>query len=169
MVAWMGIGRLQPHEKIWPGSPSTLRHRLDKVLLKLGLPIKMTNQQKPLTLASFRPGGATYLISLTESAEVVRRRGRWVSLKVMDIYLQEVAAATFMTDIPDSSRQLILTAMEAFTTVLQESIRFFNARFPEKVWNLLFQQQAHEVTSTGSEGQTGAKCQKGHVSTTHQA
>ena len=109
MVAWMGIGRLQPHEKIWPGSPSTLRHRLDKVLLKLGLPIKMTNQQKPLTLASFRPGGATYLISLTESAEVVRRRGRWVSLKVMDIYLQKVSAATFMTDIPDTSRQMILT------------------------------------------------------------
>ena len=157
MVAWIGIGRLQPHEKIWPGSPSTLRHRLDKVLLKLGLPIKMTNQQKPLTLASFRPGGATYLISLTESAEVVRRRGRWVSLKVMDIYLQKVSAATFMTDIPDTSRQMILTAMEAFTTVLQESIRFFNARFPEKVWNLLFQQQAHEVTLTGSEEQSAKK------------
>ena len=49
-VAWIGIGRLKPHEHIWPCSPSTLRHRLDKVLAKLGLPTKMVNKQKPLTL-----------------------------------------------------------------------------------------------------------------------
>lgn len=97
-VAWMGIGKLMPRERIWPSSPSTLRHRLDKVLSKLGLPTKMVNKQKPLTLASFRPGGAIYLIGLTESSELVRRRGRWISLKVMDIYLQEVAASTFMRE-----------------------------------------------------------------------
>lgn len=84
-VAWMGIGMLKKHEPIWPSSPSTLRHRLDKVLSKLGLPTKVENKKKLLTLASFRPGGATFLIGLTESAELVRRRGRWVSVKVMDI------------------------------------------------------------------------------------
>ena len=136
-IAWIGLGRLKPHEKVWPGSPSTLRHRLDKVLTWLGLPIKVVNQQKPLTLASFCPGGATYLIGLTESAELVRRRGRWLSWKVMDIYLQEVAASTFMTDIPT-----ILTAMENFESVLQLSVKFFNSGFPEKAWNLLFKQHA---------------------------
>ena len=46
---------------IWPGSSSTLRHRLDKILARLGLPTKTANQQKPLTLASFGPGGSLVL------------------------------------------------------------------------------------------------------------
>ena len=121
-VAWIGLGRLKPHEKVWPGSPSTVRHRLYKVLTRLGLPIKVVNQQKPLTLASFGPGGATYLIGLTESAELVRRRGRWLLLKVMDIYLQEVAASAFVTDIHEDTRATILTAMENFEALLQLSV-----------------------------------------------
>lgn len=62
-VAWIELGKLKPHELIWPFSLSTRRHRLDKTLLKLGLPIKTVKNEKPLTLASFRPGGTTYLIN----------------------------------------------------------------------------------------------------------
>ena len=154
-VAWMGLGHLKHHERIWPSSPSTLRSRLDKVLLKLGLPIRTVNMQKPLTLASFRPGGATYLIGLTESSELVRRRGRWISLKVMDIYLQEVAASTFMTDLDPSARTTILTAMEQFPSVLQMSVRFFNSHFPETAWNLLFKHGPFSVDPTGQLGKMG--------------
>lgn len=151
-VAWMGLGHLKPFERIWPGSSSTLRSRLDKVLSKLGLPIRVKNHVKPLTLASFRPGGATFLIGLTESAEVVRRRGRWISLKVMDIYLQEVAATTFLTDIPAEVRYNILLAMENFPAILEMSWGFFQAKFPEKAWNLLFKHQPCGVETTGQRG-----------------
>lgn len=167
LVAWIGIGLLKPHEAIWPGSSSTLRHRLDRVLSKLGLPTKTMNHQKPLTLASFRPGGATYLIGLTEYADLVRRRGHWISLKVMDIYLQEVAASTFMTDIPEGPRNAILTAMEAFPQVLEMSASFFANSFPEKAWNLLFKQSAPGVTTTGQEGKMGFRNAKMAAPPTH--
>ena len=39
-VAWLGLGHLKPYEKVWPNSPSTMRSRLDKILLRLGLPTK---------------------------------------------------------------------------------------------------------------------------------
>ena len=63
-VVWLGVGKLRPYERIWPCSSSTLRSRLDKVLARL-LPNKESSKRN-LTLASFRLGGATYLISLTE-------------------------------------------------------------------------------------------------------
>ena len=151
-VAWIGLGDLRPEEPLWPGSSSTLRHRLDKILLKLGLPIKEMNGQKPMTLASFRPGGATYMISLTESAEMVQRRGRWLSLKVMNIYLQEVAASTFMTDLPPAAREAILVAMESFNEVLETSFRYAEAKIPEKAWYVLFQHGTEGVATTGSSG-----------------
>ena len=157
LVAWIGLGHLKPHERIWPGSSSTLRSRLDKVLAKLGLPTMTTHLGKPLTLASFRPGGATFLIGLTESAEVVRRKGRWISLRVMDIYLQEVSASTFLTDIDAQTRDRILTAMQHFLDILQISKGFHDARFPEIVWNLLFKYQPFGVESTGQRGKVDAQ------------
>ena len=36
------------------------------------------------------------MLGLTENSELVRRRGRWLSQRVMDIYLQEVVAITFL-------------------------------------------------------------------------
>ena len=59
----------------------------------LQLPTTKGGYQKPLTLGSRQPGGATWLLHTTENAEVVRRRGRWISKKVMESYLQEVLVA----------------------------------------------------------------------------
>ena len=36
------------------------------------------------------------MLQATEDSELVRRRGRWASHKVMEIYLQEVASSTFV-------------------------------------------------------------------------
>ena len=55
----------------------------------------------PYDLGSFRPGGATFLLQLFEDAEFVRRRGRWVSAKVLEVYLQEISTATFQSRISD--------------------------------------------------------------------
>eukprot|EP00435_Cladocopium_sp_Y103_P006820 s1974_g2.t1 len=90
-VVRIGLGHLQQHEKLWPASGATLRNRLVKILEKLKLPSKAGQSPKPLSLASLRPGGATWLIAQTESAELVKRRGRWVSYRVMECYLQEAA------------------------------------------------------------------------------
>ena len=48
---------------------------------------------RALDLGSLRPGGATWLLQVSEQSEMVRRRGRWISARVMEVYLQEVGAA----------------------------------------------------------------------------
>eukprot|EP00438_Fugacium_kawagutii_P025642 Skav209573 [mRNA] locus=scaffold281:153023:156322:- [translate_table: standard] len=154
-VAWLGLGALNSYEKLWPFSPSTLRSRLNRILQRLGLPIAKGSSAKPLTLASFRPGGATYLISQTESSEMVRRRGRWASLRVMEVYLQEVASNTFLMDIPKASRELVLQAMEQFPVILRMSQGFSAAAFPERAWHFLFSQNPSDVETTGQMGQDG--------------
>lgn len=62
-----GLGRLKPHDPLWPFSGSTLR-RLARLLERLSLPTKDQKGLKALSLASFRPGGATWLMNTTESA-----------------------------------------------------------------------------------------------------
>ncbi|CAE7291773.1 unnamed protein product [Symbiodinium sp. CCMP2592] len=74
-----------PSSRLWPYSAQTLRRRLDTILEALLIPTAR-NEERPLD-RSFRPGGATYLLQATEDAELVRRRGRWVSHKVMDFFL----------------------------------------------------------------------------------
>ena len=98
-IVRLGLEKLRPDEPLWHLSGSTLRSRLTRILSTLGLPHLPTHVPKALSLASLRPGGATHLISVSESAEMVRRRGRWASFRTMEMYLQEVAASTYLNDI----------------------------------------------------------------------
>ena len=50
-------------------------------------------------------------------------------LKVMEIYLQEVASSTFLTDIDPEAKKKILLAMGQFPAVLRMSARLSEARF----------------------------------------
>ena len=138
-VCWLGLGHLKRGDKLWPGSSSTLRSRLDKALARFGLPITTRGKAKPMTLASFRPGGATYLIAQTESAELVRRRGRWASMHVMEIYLQEVSTSTYLNDIDASAKERVLRAMSVFPEVLKLATAFVNWQCPEPTWSWFFQ------------------------------
>ena len=113
-VVQVGFGRLKPWERLWPLSASTLRSRLVKLLVQLGLPSKPHESPKPMTLASFRPGGATHLMNLTESAELVRRRGRWASFRIMEIYLQEVSASTYLNLVSQEGRSNVMLAFNLF-------------------------------------------------------
>ena len=76
------------------------RFCLDKLS---GLGFKKFARCLVLDLSSFRPGGATWLPQASDNPELVRRRGRWLSPKVMEIYLQEVQFATFVG--PDAPKQ----------------------------------------------------------------
>lgn len=137
-VIELGFGTLKKGEPLWPMSGATLRNRLNKVLEKLGLPVRAGQKPKPLTLASLRPGGATWLITATESAELVRRRGRWASFRSMEIYLQEVAAATYLNDLHTDAKSKVLQAMEIFPEVLEVAASFHRAQFPSTTWAWFF-------------------------------
>ena len=83
----------------------------------------------------------------------------------MEVYLQEVAASTFMTDLDPTTRETILQAMAEFPQILQTSVRFASAHFPEKVWNLLFKQVDQSVESTGQAGRMDAGAPKRSTTT----
>ncbi len=137
-VVTIGLGSLRKGEMLWPFSGSTLRLRLKKILQRLHLPHDVGSGIKPLTLASFRPGGATYLISKTDAAETVRRRGRWISLKVMETYLQEVTSATYMNEISTTARKLVILGCKIFPELLQKAMYLNGVQIPEQTWFFLF-------------------------------
>ena len=155
-VAMLGFQGLKKHEKLWPFSSSTLRSRLCKVLQSLHLPSRTTDLPKPITLASFRPGGATWLIAMTESAELVQRRGRWASWATMTIYLQEVAASTYLNDVKPIAKEAVLSGMKIFCEVLQKAFTYKNSRVPETAWNLLFRANSMTCKDKVKVGQMGS-------------
>lgn len=133
-VVKIGFGKLQPHEPLWNFSNSTLRSRLLKLLDRLSLPTRDSNRLKAISLASFRPGGATWLMTATESAELVRRRGRWASFRIMEVYLQEVMAVTYMNEISKDAYCKVMQAFAVFGDVLAAVQKFDRACMPEATW-----------------------------------
>ena len=82
------FGRLTPCSNLWPYSASTLRKRFAQLQIALGLGSTERGQRLPYSLASLRPGGATYWLQATEDVEYVRRKGRLLSGRVLEIHLR---------------------------------------------------------------------------------
>ncbi|CAK9000734.1 Uncharacterized protein SCF082_LOCUS6627, partial [Durusdinium trenchii] len=100
-VCELAFRSLPPSAFLWPLSPQTLRVRFKAVCKALQLPDRFFAGMRPLDLGSLRPGGAaTYIMQMTESGDLVQRRGRWASFRIMSIYIQEVAAVSFLAKLP---------------------------------------------------------------------
>ena len=93
---------------------------------------------RPLDLGSLRPGGATWLLQSTEQAELVRRRGRWISAKVMEVYLQEVGTAQFMNALCLEQRQKVFGMAHGFCFILQKAEHFHAAGVSSLAWYKMF-------------------------------
>ena len=70
------------------------------------------------------------MLQAAEDSELVRRRGRWVSHKVMEIYLQEVAASSFVADLPAGSRHGVQKTAELFESTLRKAHLWWSAGVP---------------------------------------
>ena len=101
------FGPFQPDQYLWPMSSSTLRKRMNMLLTALGVSTTRSHECCPYDLGSFRPGGATDLLNRFEDSELVRRRGRWISSKVLEIYLQEVSTATYQQRLSEISKSRV--------------------------------------------------------------
>ena len=137
------FGKLQPDQPLWPLSAATLRKRFSAVLKEIGLP-EASHGSRGFDLGSFRPGGAAHLLLATEDPELCRRRGRWLSTRVMEIYLQEVMATTFAQKLDQDVRARIYELASVFPKVLALSMSFLATGIPCSVWPRLFT-QAHDV------------------------
>ena len=129
---------LLPSERLWPWSSQTFRNRFRTILTSLGLPTTTINGCKPLDVGSLRPGGATWLLQATENSELVRRRGRWTTTKVLEIYLQETACIRFWTGLDIHQRSNILTMGQSFLAILSKSELLQSSNIPTSAWYKLF-------------------------------
>eukprot|EP00959_Pyramimonas_sp_CCMP1952_P147167 3080193-Pyramimonas_sp.AAC.1 len=74
-----------------------------------------------ITPASLRPGGATFWYRLTDSPDWVRYRGRWLSSRMLEIYIQEAGASTLLADLPSPLRSKVRLFAEAAGDLLFEA------------------------------------------------
>ena len=132
------FGAMPADSKLWPFSAQTLRNRFSQALEALHLPTTRSGSQRPFDLGSLRPGGATFLLNQTEDSELCRRRGRWISNRVMEIYLQEVLVATYVQRLRPDVRNRISFFAAAFPCALQKALEFLQLGIPQKAWHALF-------------------------------
>ena len=78
----------------------------------------------------------------SEDSELTRRRGRWISNKVMEVYIQEVCALQFFPNLPQATKGLIVSGVQVFPWALEHADRFQFAKIPEMVWPTLLKDHA---------------------------
>ena len=134
------FGRMGKDQRLWPFSGQTLRTRFRTILGVLGLPVSRGPHGKPLDLGSLRAGGATWCLSVTEDAERVRRKGRWLSTKTMEIYIQETSANLYLANLPSDTKEKVITLAKVFPWLLAKSADLFRAKIPHSAWRFLYTQ-----------------------------
>ena len=78
------------------------------------------------------------MLQLTEDSELVRRRGRWASAKVMEVYLQEIAASTFLPALPPEQKRPVFLFAAGFQKVLTQAAIWFRNGIESNVWYRLW-------------------------------
>ena len=140
-VTDLAFGTMPEHAKLWRQSGQCLRSRFRDILAELLLPLQKHAGLKPLDLGSLRAGGATWHLQTTEDGEYCRRKGRWISQRVMEVYVQETSALVYFKKISSESRTKVLALASLFPKVLKRSKALKKAKVPEKVWYILRQQE----------------------------
>ena len=129
---------LPKEAKLWPSSPSTLRNRYAALVKALGMHQLDMPSGKQLDLGSLRAGGATWLLQTSEDSELVRRRGRWLNSRTMEIYIQEIGALIFMHRLNPRAKRLVFGALGSFAGVVEWAEIFLQAGVHSKLWFQLF-------------------------------
>ena len=102
---------IYPHEAfLFNGTYAQLRAIFLALCAELAVP---GGAPHGLTLGSLRPGGATWLYRTTDCTETVRFRGRWASSRMLEIYIQEVGAASVLPRVSADARARIAALADA--------------------------------------------------------
>ena len=102
---------------LFPLSAAAFRARWQKLLLALGLPKHL--QPTP---GSLRGGGAIAAYRRGESIQSIMWRMRLVSISTLESYLQELAAETFMSQLPVAAKSKIRSAALFFPLAIGHSV-----------------------------------------------
>ena len=134
-LAFRSLGHSQ---KLWPQSSTTFRSRFDLIMRQLDTAVLPFDRTRKLDLGSLRAGGATWLLSTTEDAELVRRRGRWLNHRTMEIYIQEVSSLQFIHRLPKQTQAKLYSLVEAFGSILSLAEHLTLLRTPTTAWYAQF-------------------------------
>ena len=137
-VISLAFGSLSHSQKLWPQSSSTFRSRFDQLMQRLDTAVLPFDRKRKLDLGSLRAGGATWLLSVSEDAELVRRRGRWLNHRTMEIYIQEVSALQFIHRLPSPTQEKLYTLVRSFQDILSKAEQFVLVRTPPVAWFSLY-------------------------------
>ena len=127
-----------------------MRARFQKLLDASGLSSLPKNLSRGIDLGSLRAGGASWLMMVSEDVELTRRRGRWLTSKVLEIYVQEVSSLQFLPNLPGPTKLLIIAGASIFPWILSIVANFRHAQFPEIAWPFLIMSEAVEHEQNGS-------------------
>ena len=108
------------------------------LLQGIGLSSVRTPTFRPLDIGSLRAGGATHLLMLCEDSELVRRRGRWLAPRTMEIYLQEASSTQHFPSLNSATKARILSLALAFPELLRQAQNFQKVCIPATTWHTLF-------------------------------
>ena len=143
-VVEVAFETLAPEQALWPLSPQTLRKRFQSLVESVGLHNLPVGCKRGLDLGSLRAGGASWMLMTTEDSELVRRRGRWINNKIMEIYIQEAASLQFLPQLPPEVRSSVLQGAALFPTVLKRIRWWYQCGLPEAAWRtMLLEEDTH--------------------------
>ena len=157
---------LRKVDRLWKHSPQTMRLRFQKLLKALRMEAPPEGASKSIDLGSLRAGGASWLMMSLEDSELVRRRGRWLTTKVMEIYVQEVSAIQFLQVIPDATRKLILQGVAVFPVMLDSIHSMWMHGVPQKAWRFLVGSPEMSMDQLGVGWEDVERLEKSHVHST---
>ena len=130
--------RLRPHHRLWPFSGQSLRTRFRQLCQAFAIQASLGGGGPYLELSSLRAGGATWFMLVTEDAEMLRRRGRWLSYRIMEIYAHEVTSLQFVPLQSAWTKHCIYTSMQSFHSVVEDATFYDSIKVPAQHWFVLF-------------------------------
>ena len=72
-----------------------------------------------------------------EDSELVRRRGRWLNHRVMEIFIQEITGMQLLLHMSSTQRSFVLGVAATFPLVLEQAQLFQRAKITTNAWYAL--------------------------------
>jgi len=145
----LAFHRLSPGQRLWPFSGQTMRKRFQRLLAANNLDRLPHGLSRGLDLGSLRAGGASWLMLVGDNVDMIRRRGRWVSIKVMEIYVQEVSAIQFIPNLPGNVKKQITDGAAIFPWILAQAQILDRISIPLSAWPIIFRGEAAKLEQNG--------------------
>ena len=145
----LAFGKLKVGQRLWPYSAQTMRGRFQKLLAANKLDLLPRKLARGLDLGSLRAGGASWMMMVSDNVEMIRRRGRCVSMKVMEIYVQEVSAVQFIPNLPMHVKRQVIEGAAIFPWILSQAQILDRIDIPHSVWPIILRDEALKLEQNG--------------------